>query len=185
MTDREITALFRARDESAIGEAAKKYGKYCYAVAYRILGNDCDAEECVNDTWLAAWNKTKTETPDNLGAFLSRITHNVATVKLRDMHTEKRGGEEIPLVFEELESCIEGSTAPDDAIIEKELSDAVDRFLGQLSRRHRDIFIARYYSARSYGEIAAAFHTSETNVRMILSRVRKKLASYLKKEGFI
>ena len=139
----------------------------------------------MNDTWLAAWNKTKTETPDNLGAFLSRITHNIATVKLRDMHTDKRGGEEIPLVFEELESCIEGSTAPDDAIIEKELSDAVDRFLGQLSRRHRDIFIARYYSARSYGEIAAAFHTSETNVRMILSRVRKKLASYLKKEGFI
>ena len=185
MTDRQIIDLFCARDETAIAEAEKKYGDHCRAAAMRVLGNVCDAEECVNDTWLAAWNTIPAEKPEHLGAFLSRLTRNIASKRLRDSKAEKRGGGEVPLVFEELEECLPSSDGALEPLLAKELAAAVNRFYKQLSSRDRDMFIARYFSARSFSEIAAAFHVTEAHVRMILSRTRKKLTLYLKKEGLI
>ena len=83
MTDRKIISLLTERDESAIAEMTRKYGDYCYSVALRILASPLDAEECVNDTWFAVWNKIPPEDPEDLGAYLSRITHNTAVAKLR------------------------------------------------------------------------------------------------------
>lgn len=185
MTDREIISLFEKRNEKAIAEVTRKYGDYCYSVALRILGSPLDAEECVNDTWLAAWNKIPPEDPEDLSAYLARITHHTAVAKLRRMNAEKRGGGEIDLVFEELDECLSDRADAESPLLVKELAAAVNRFYTTLPKKTRDIFIARYYSARPFDEIADAYGTSEANVRLILSRVRKKLRAYLEKEGLI
>lgn len=185
MTDRKIISLLTERDESAIAEMTRKYGDYCYSVALRILGSPLDAEECVNDTWFAVWNKIPPEDPEDLGAYLARITHNTAVAKLRKMNADKRGGGEIDLVFEELDECLSDNSDAESPLLAKELASAVRRFYSTLPKRTRDIFIARYYSARTFGEIAAAYNTTEANIRMLLSRVRKKLRACLEKEGLI
>ncbi len=185
MTDRDIIDLYIKRDERAIAESQKKYEDYCYSVAMRILGDSCDAEECVNDTWFIAWERVPIEKPDNLGAYLSRITHNTAVARLRKQTAEKRGGGEMPLVFEELSECLPGSDGADSPVLLNELAASVNRFYETLPKKHRAIFVARYYSARSFAAIASAAGTSEANVRMILSRTRKKLREHLEKEGLI
>ena len=185
MTDREIISLFEKRNEKAIAEVTRKYGDYCYSVAVRILGSALDAEECVNDTWLAVWNKIPPEKPENLGAYLARITHHIAVARLRRISADRRGGGEIELVFEELDECLPDRADAESPLLAKELASAMNRFYGTLPKRTRDIFIARYYSARPFDEIADAYGTSEANVRLLLSRTRKKLRAYLEKEGLI
>lgn len=182
MNDGKIKDLFRNRDQSAIKETEQKYGKYCFATAMRILNNNCDAEECVNDAYLAVWNRIPPEDPDDLGAFVSKITRNIAVSRIREETSEKRGGGCRHQLLSELDECC-GSA--EDAVMQKELSAALKRFIKRLPKRDRDVFLCRYYLAYPVDEIAESCGCGEDYVYTILARARKKLRAMFEKEGLL
>ena len=184
MHDNEIIALFFRRDERALKEAADKYGELCKSVSMRILNDSRDAEECVSDAYLAAWNRIPPEKPRSLGAFLCRIARNISVSRLRKDTAEKRGGGEGTLLLEELDECLSEQSA-EERYIESETVSAINRFLKKLPGKQRDIFVLRYYHAYSVSRISEMTGYEENNVRAILSNVRKKLKEYLSKEGLL
>ena len=183
MDDEEILTLYRQRLPAALEETAKKYGRLCFSVADRILQNPEDSDECVNDTWLRAWNAIPPEQPRVFSAWLSRVTRNLAISRLRKVSAARRGGEEVPLVLDELSECIPGGTDPQRLLEQRELSAAVNRFLGSLKREERDAFVARYFYAASHAELSAATGWSVGKTKTVLRRTRLKLQTYLKEEG--
>lgn len=183
MEDKAIVDLYWQRSDRAIPETECKYGGYCHAVAMRIVNNRQDAEECVNDTWLHAWNAIPPEWPLRFSAWLSRVTRNLAVSRLREVRAQKRGGDEIPLVLEELDECIPGKPDPQQAVEQKELQDAINRFLDGLDAAVRDVFIARYFYAASHSELSARTGWSVGKVKTVLRRTRLKLRNALKEEG--
>ncbi|MCR5272555.1 MAG: sigma-70 family RNA polymerase sigma factor [Lachnospiraceae bacterium] len=154
-------------------------------IAWNILHQNEDCEECVNDTWLKAWNSMPPEKPDALKYFLSAITRNLSLDCYRRKHSQKRGGGQTDVVLEELEECLSRSVGPESEVLAKELTKIINGFLGDLSVRERKVFIRRYYFVESTAEIAKRYALTETNVRMILSRTRKKLAVILREEGYV
>ena len=184
--DSEIIDLYFARDMSAIDRTAEKYGGYCYRVAKNIVPSHEDAEECVSDTWLRAWNSMPPERPSLLRAFLARITRNLSLDRWRSAHAAKRGqGEVVHVLLDELAECIADTEHVEDLVSAGELSAAVGRFVRSLPERDGDLFTRRYFFAESIPEIAAHSHLSENNVTVILSRARRRLRTHLEKEGFI
>lgn len=184
MTDREMIDLFFARDERALREVEAKYGKYCRAVAMRILNVYEDAEECVNDTWLSVWNSVPPNRPDDLGAYLSRITRNHALSLLRRQSADKRG-ENVTAALGELDECLSDLRSAEDEYTMKELKEAVNKFCRSLPQRDRSIFLGRYFYMRSEAELAGAFNMSENYLHTLLVRTRKKLRKFLIKEGLL
>ena len=132
MNDRQIIELFWQRSETAITETASKYGKYCHTIAYNILANTQDSEECVNDTWMSAWNSMPDKRPQKLCSFLGRITRNFAISKGIANGREKRGGKAVTLALEELDECIASGYNLDSEIEEKELARAINDFIKTL-----------------------------------------------------
>lgn len=184
MQDRELIALYWARDERAIAETIKAYGAYCYAIAHRILNSAQDAEECVNDTWLNTWNAIPPQRPNCFSAFLAKITRGLALNRWSYETAKKRGGGAAVLAVEELEDCIPAGTNPEQAVEAAQLAEDVQRFLAGLPERERSIFLLRYFSVLSVSEIAKQRRLTENNVSAILSRTRKKLKAFLVKEGY-
>ena len=184
MEDKQIIALYFQRDEQAIAETQSKYGNYCLQIAKTILRDLEDARECVNDTFLRAWNAIPPKKPLQLSLFLGRITRNLCVDRLRADSAQKRGGSETELALEELAGCISAGGDPADALELKQLQQAMGSFLHTLPQRERDLFLCRYFYVESYRTIAKRFHIRETNARLILSRVRGKLRNYLMQEGF-
>lgn len=181
MEDKQIVELYWARSETAISETEKKYGRYCHTIAYRILASDEDAEEVVSDTLLKTWNTVPPNRPDPLKPYVGMISRQLALDVYKENHAEKRGGQ-VPLVLEELSECVSETGADlEDRIA---LSDALSRFLWGLPARTRNIFVRRYFYMSAIAEIASDFSMKESNVTMHLLRTRKKLAQFLKKEGF-
>ena len=183
MNDQEIIALFWARQESAISATADKYGRYCHSIAYNILYNHFDAEECVNDTYLGAWNSIPPQKPNNLSVYLGRITRNFALNRYKRNTVAKRGSGEVEVALSELENCI-----PDDTGIEQITEDAllvsvIDRFLYAQSRTNRNIFIRRYWYLCSIRDIADSYKMSESTVKSLLFCMRNELRKNLDKEG--
>ncbi|MCQ2430802.1 MAG: RNA polymerase sigma factor [Clostridia bacterium] len=185
MEDGQIIALYQARDERAIAETMDKYGAYCTTVARNILADLQDAEECVNDTYLAAWNRIPPDLPACLRAYLGRITRNLAVSRFRDNTRRKRGGGEVPAALDELAECVSDGTDIEAEYREKELAEAVGRFLRGLPVRDCDIFLARYYFLYKAADIAARVGLRENYVRTVLSRTREKLRTYLEKEKLL
>ena len=185
MVDTEIVALYWARDERAIGESAQKYGSYCHAIALRILSDTQDAEESVNDTWLAAWNAMPPHRPAVLSAFLGKVTRRLSLKRWRDKHAQKRGGGAVALALEELEELLPAPGGPEETVSEQELAGAVERFLRGLGATERWVFLCRYWHLDSVGEIARRFGFSESKVKSLLFRTRKKLKAALEKEGWL
>lgn len=185
MNDGGIIDLFFARDELAIAESDAKYGRYCMTVAGNILSAKEDCEECVSDTWLAAWHRIPPEIPSCLRAFFGRITRNIAIDKYRMQHAEKRGGGEIAVALDELECIASSENDASDMCITAELADKINAFLRTLSERDCNIFLARYYYIYPVDKIADAFGLRENYVRTVLSRTRAKLAVYLKNENLL
>lgn len=183
MDDSEIVRLFRERDERALGEAEKKYSRYCTAIAVRILNNAEDAEECVNDAFLAAWELIPPNDPYSLATFLGRLTKNFAINFMKTRLTQKRGSGEIALVFEELEECV-GSSGAEEAFEQHELENAINQFLAKLTKTNRKMFMLRYWYCCSVREIAELLGKSENTVSVTLNRTRKKLRESLKKRGY-
>lgn len=183
MEDKEIVDLYLERSEDAVAETEKKYGRYCRYIAYQILGDDCDAEEVVNDTYLKTWNTIPPQRPDILKSYVGMICRQLALNAYEKRSTQKRGGQ-LPLVLDELEMCVADTSDGTDIGESVALSDALNRFISALPTRTRNIFVRRYFYMSSVSEIAADLGMKESNVTMHLLRTRKKLKQFLKKEGF-
>ena len=178
MDDRQIIALFYERSEQAIAELSKKYGDLCFKIAINILNNPQDAEECVNDAFLGAWNSIPPQNPDPLRAYLCRIVRNLASKKLRTNTALKRGSQ-LEVSLAELENCIPDNSF-DEQLSAKELTAHLNAFLSTLHRDDRVLFLKRYWFSEPLSEIAATFGITEHNASVRLGRIRKKLHQYLK-----
>ena len=176
MDDKQIIELFFARSEEAIGESEKKYGAYCRTIAGNILPDRADAEECVSDTWLRAWGAIPPNRPERLGAFLGRITRNLALDRLR---AEKK---RCP-VQEELGECLTLGDPTAGMVDRVVLTAALDRFLAGLPQKKRKLFLRRYWYFSTVEELARDFGMSESGVKMTLLRLRRELRAQLKQEG--
>ena len=181
MEDREILALFRQRDQKAIPALEAQYGKRLRALALRLLGSPEDAEECVSDTYLAAWNAIPPEEPVHLFAYLAAICRNRSLSMLNRERAQKRRGELVALT-EELELCIPDNRREREQDA-REIGEALSRFLAGLGEENRRFFLRRYWYAESVREVAENCGVSESKVKMSLHRTRKKLREFLQKEG--
>ena len=183
MKDTEIVELYWQRSERAVEESERKYGAYCRSVAYNILESGEDAEECVNDTWLSAWNAMPTERPHLLSTFLGRITRNLAISITRAKNRVKRGGGELPLALEELGDCIPSDLDVERSYESKEFRRAIGAFVASLSETEQKAFVARYWYMASVKEIAERLSFSESKTKSMLFRLRNRLRDDLKEEG--
>lgn len=182
MDDKQIISLFFERSEQAITELSQKYGDLCMKIARRILNDHQDAEECVNDAYLGAWNSIPPQSPDPLRAYICRIVRNRSLKKLRTNSAIKRGSQ-FEVSLSELEDCIPDNSM-DEQLSISELSAQINAFLAALPRNDRLMFVKRYWFSESISELADAFGITENNVSVRLSRIRGKLHQYLNhKEG--
>lgn len=184
MEDKEIVRLFWNREEQAISVTAEKYGAYCKVIAINILGNREDAGECVNDTFLNAWNSIPPARPENLATYLGKLTRNLALNQYYKNRAQKRGAGQFAVVLEELEEVVSHKENPETAFEEQELRSAINAFLAMLPMEKRNLFLCRYYYADSITAIAEHFKMTENNVSVSLNRIRKKLHKYLTERGF-
>ena len=183
MDDSKIVDLYWARDEKAIDESDKKYGKMLRSLSHSLLSSREDAEECVNDTYLDAWGAMPDARPQFLGAFLSKITRRISVDRYRRDHREKRGG--VDNLLSELSECI-----PADDGYEKEwdgraIRDTLNAFLASLSKEKRVIFVLRYFYSKPISEIAAQTEISVSNVKVTLHRLRTELKERLEEQGLL
>lgn len=184
MDDNDIIRLYWDRDDRAIRATAEKYGHYCGSIARNILNNEQDAEECVNDTYLRAWNAMPDRWPEHLPPFLGRITRNLSFNRYRRGRAEKRGGGEMALVLEELAGCVSGPDSAEETLDRQELVRAVNAFVRGLPAEKRRMFIRRYWYADSVADIAGDRGVPQGTVSKALERMRKRLRAYLTERGF-
>lgn len=183
MDDQQIMDLYWARSEAAISETADKYGRYCHAIAFNILRDDGDSEECVNDTYMRAWGAMPPQRPNRLSTFLGKITRNLALNRYERYTAAKRGFGQMPLALEELQDCIPAAGSVEQAIEDAALAELINRFLAALPADTRKIFLRRYWYLSAIKEIAADCRCSESKVKMTLLRARNELRQILEKEG--
>ena len=184
MEDQQIVQLYFDREERAIPETAKKYGRYFMTIARNILGNGEDAEECVNDTYLQAWNTIPPNRPQMLSAFLGKIVRNLAFNKYKYNTADKRGKGELPLVLQELAGCIPSAEDVAKTYEKKELTQMINEFLAALPEEKRRLFVRRYWYTDSVNDIARHYGMSPAAVSMSLKRLREKLHHFLKERRY-
>lgn len=183
MEDSKIIELFYERSEQAIVELSKKYGTVCNKVAKNILNNELDAEECVNDAYLGAWNTIPPQCPNPLQTYICRIVRNLSIKKYHKNTAVKRNSY-YDVVLDEVENCMPSQITVEDELMVKELTQSIDRFLATLDQEKRVMFVRRYWYSDSISDIARRFYMSNSNVSVGLLRTREKLKKYLRKEGF-
>ena len=183
MDDKSIVYLYWQRNERAIHETEARYGSYCRIIAYNVLADSEDAEECVNDTWLKAWNSMPSNRPSLLAPYLGKISRNLAISRLRKRNSLKRGNGTDNLAFEELSDCLDSGSNVEHEIEIKELTRFIRDFLATLEQEPRYIFIARYWYVASIEEIADKFGFTPSKVKMSLMRTRNQLRNYLEVNG--
>ena len=181
MEDSKIVDLYWLRDESAISESDKKYGRMLNSLSYSLLSSYEDAEECVNDTYIAAWGAMPDARPCYLGAFLSKITRRISIDRYRAIHSEKRGG--IQNLCQELSECIPDNS--DEGYCSKSIRDALNEFLYSLDKDKRVMFTLRYFYSKSVSEIAFKMSVSEAKVKTTLFRIRRELQKKLEEQNLL
>lgn len=185
MEDEKIVDLYWQRSQQAIDESNTKYGSYCYAIAYRILSAREDAEECVNDTWLRAWDAMPPHRPSRLDTFLGKLTRNLSLDRWKWLHAQKRGLGQAELALGELENCLAAPSSPEDSLDARSLTESLNRFLESLPQDKRILFLQRYWYLCPISDIAVRFGMRENTVSSTLFRLRQQLRLQLEKEGFI
>lgn len=183
MDDARIVDLYWERSEKAIGETDAKYGRMLNSLSYSLLSSFEDAEECVNDTYLAAWNRMPNERPGLLGAFLARIVRCISIDRYRASHREKRGG--VEELTAELRECIPDSLTPERELENGRLRDALNSFLASLDEEKRNIFVLRYFMSQPTQYIASRLGISDAKVKTTLCRLRASLRVRLEKEDLL
>lgn len=185
MDDESIVRLYWDRDDRAIAATSERYGRYCKAIARNILVSDEDAEECVNDTYLGAWNSIPPHRPQQLSTFLGKITRNLAFNRYKRNRAQKRGGGETELVLHELADCVSDADSVEEAIDRQELAREISSFVRSLPEVKRNMFVRRYWYGDSVLEAARFCGTSPGGAAKALERMRKSLKAYLEERGFL
>ena len=183
MDDRSIIELFLERSEEAILQTDNKYGRYCHRIAFNILGNDEDSEECVNDALMRVCGGISRNEPNALSSFIGKITRNLALDRLRQKKSEKRGNGETPLVLDELAECISGYDELERRADSAEIIAALNKFLEELNSVERGVFMRRYWMLDPISDIAEKYDISVSKTTTMLFRLRAKLKKHLMKEG--
>ena len=183
MDDMQIIELFFSRDERAIAETDRKYGKLCRSIVYNILCSHEDTEECVNDTYLGTWNSIPPARPLRFPAFLCRIARNISLKRLEYRKALKRG-HEVYVSFDELESMAADDEI-DSFVTAEHLGRIISRFLRTEKEEVRNVFLRRYWFFDSIGVISEMYGFSESKVKNMLYHCRRRLREYLRKEGVL
>jgi RNA polymerase sigma-70 factor (ECF subfamily) len=183
MPDEEIVGLYWERDEKAIFHTDKKYGKFLFQISYNILQQELDCEECVNDTYLNAWNAIPPKRPSPLGAFLSRITRNLSVDRYRKQSAERRIPSELTVSLDEFGQEVAYSPSLEDEYLISEISKVINEYLHSLSSREWLIFICRYYYSDRISKIAEMLSVSERTVNRELAKMREGLRQKLLEGG--
>lgn len=183
MEDLQIIDLYVQRNENAISETAKKYGAFCQNIAVNILRSAADAEECVNDSYLQAWNCIPPQRPERLGAWLGKVVRNAAINLWNKNHRKKRymGMEQL---LGELEECIPSPLTIERELEERELTDFLNRWLASLPKADRMVFVRRYWCGEAVNDLAANYKVTPASMAKRMYRLRHKLKSALEKEGY-
>lgn len=184
MTDDAIVHLYWDRDEEAIAETSRKYGKYCFSIAYNILYNKEDSDECVNDTYNKAWNSIPPSRPALLSAFLGKIVRNISLNRYKENTALKRGGHQMHLILDELSEIASDRPGPEEEILNTELIKAINDFLYDLPTEKRVMFVRRYWYADDIGAIAKRMGINENSVSVTIRRIRIRLRKHLLERGF-
>jgi len=183
LDDRKIIDLYWRRSEAAIGETANKYARYCNSISFNILHDMEDAEECVNDTYLRAWNAMPPHRPNCLAVFLGKITRNLSLDKFRQYAAGKRGFAQTTLALAELAECVPCAESIEQTLDGKELAELLNRFLKSLPRQKRVMFVQRYWYLMPIKAVAEHLGESESQVKSALMRTRNSLKAFLEEEG--
>jgi len=183
LNDDKIIELYWQREDSAIAETDRKYGKYCMKIAFNILMDVSDAEETVNDTYLKLWDSIPPQRPFDLRAFTGRITRNLSINLLRHKNADKRGKGEYAAALHELDSSISDSFDVQREVEMHELSEYIAGFISKLDAESRNIFLGRYWYFASIEELSKCSGFSKAKIKSMLFRTRKKLLENLKEEG--
>ncbi len=182
MDDLELIELYFARDERALRGTEEKYGRLCLTIAGNLLARREDAEECVNDAYLALWNAIPPQRPLVFSAYLARITRNLALKKWEQLSARKRNPAALTS-FEELDDCLSGGESPENEVEARQIKELIDRFLWQQSEERRNVFIRRYWYFDSVKSIAGQTGFTQNKVKSILYDMRRKLRACLESEG--
>lgn len=182
MDDNQIIELYWSRSELAISTTAEKYGSYCYAVADNILHSKEDSDECVNDTWLNAWNCMPPQRPYVLSAFLAKITRSLAFNRYNYLRRKKRGGGELDILLSELDECVAARDNVEKGYDEAQTAQVITSFLKEQPKRNTALFVQRYFFCRSISELKKLTGWSQSKITSILYRMRVQLKERLEKE---
>ena len=182
MDDTAIVDLYWSRSEDAIVETDRKYGTYCWKIAYNILYNHQDADECVNDTWLRTWNAIPPQRPERFQAFLAKIVRNLSLDRWEQAHSKKRGGGQTAILLSELSDCIPASDSIEHAMANRALSVAISKWLRGLSLKNRVAFVRRYWYGDTIQLMAKRMGITESGIKSLLHRLRRDLKRYLEQE---
>ena len=186
MDDEQILSMLEQRDERALDEIRSKYGKSCRTIAYNLLGNSLDAEEVISDTLMQTWNAIPPAHPENLFAFLASLTKRISMNRYKYEHAVKRGGRaDRAAALDELSECIPSHLDVEQKVEQRQLSEAINRFLAGQPPEARSILVQRYFMLHSVREIADAYQISESKVKITLHRMRKKLRKFLEQEEWL
>lgn len=184
MEDSKIVELYWKRSETAIYETQCKYEHYCFSIASNILPFREDAEESVNDTYMAAWNAMPPSRPSILSTFLGKLTRRISIDRWRYLSADKRGGSTVTVALDELAECIPSGSDPVAEVEAKELAAAINHFLDTLPYTERKVFLMRYFDLAKIQDIASEFNMSSSKVKSMLHRTRSKLRIALQEEGY-
>ena len=184
MDDKRIVELIYENNEDGLHAAEKKYRGLCRSIADNILTQEEDREECVNDALLALWNNIPPEKPDNLCAYIARLVKNLALKRTRSNNMWKRRANYNAAGDELLDLIPDGKSLAEEYEV-KQIGEVVNKFLGSLSKRDRDVFIMRYWYRDTVPEVARQMNISESLIKSLCDRLRKRLREELAKEGII
>lgn len=182
MNDKTIVELYWRRSGDAIAETSRKYGGYCYAIAYNLLSSARDAEECVNDTWQRAWDTMPPQRPGSLRAYLAKITRNLSIDRWRAKRAEKRG-RGMDVLLEELEESLPAAPSAEELTEARETARTIERWLDTLSPADRTAFLRRYWYGQRVDRVAAQARCSPNSMAKRLGRLRDGLRRALEQEG--
>ena len=183
--DTEIIELLHKRDESALSVIKMQYGALCRQLAVQILGNEEDADECMNDALLRLWNSIPPAEPEFLKAYLAATVRNLALNRHKSERSRKHGSGQIPAVLDELAEITPSGQDVAADVEQRLLQDAVRAFVRQQPEKHQRIFMQRYFYMMQLREIAEENGITENSVTVTLHRLRKKLQDTLRKEQYI
>ncbi len=184
MEDKGIVELYWKREEKAICETEKKYGRYLLKIAYHVLADAEDSKESVNDTYLKAWNSMPPHKPSALSTYLGKIIRQVSIDVYRKRNSMKRRISQYAISLSELEECVTDGNTPWQTVELQALADVISAYLRLSSAEMRNVFLCRYFFMDSIKEIAAYYGVSESKIKSMLYRMRRGLKEHLEKEGF-